>query len=385
MSELAPLAALADRLGFALLGVAPVEPKGHGWFAPHVERLNAWLASGRHADMEWIAERLEDRVVPERLLPNVQSALVFWLDHRTPALARPPGPRGRVAAYAWGRDYHNIARKNLRKLRIWLNGRYPGIRVYLSVDTGAVLERAFGERAGVGWIGKSTMLISQQRGTFGSLAVMFTDRAFEAAPAAHPGRCGTCTACIDQCPTQALGPEGLDARRCISFWTIEHRGVVPAEVRPWLGEWVFGCDICQDVCPWNRDVPRARAEVWQPAVDRAWPDLTEWIVTPSEVLDARLEGSPLRRARGDGLRRNALIAVGNLRMQAARGAVLLALGDPDPMLRATAVWAARCLGVEGMAAWAACDPDAQVRAEAFTPLPPWPVSGTTQPATEEAS
>jgi epoxyqueuosine reductase len=316
----------------------------------------------------------------------VQSALVFWLDHRTPALARPPGPHARVAAYAWGRDYHNIVRKCLRKVLRRLIAIDPTIRTYMSIDTGAVLERAFGARGGVGWIGKSGMLIHPRRGTFGSLAVMFLDRTLEAPPAAHPDRCGTCDACITACPTGAIVADGrVDARRCISYWTIEHRGLIPVEMRRALGDWFFGCDICQDVCPWNRDVPRARAEVWQPAVDRAWPDLTEWIVTPSEVLDARLEGSPLRRARGDGLRRNALIAVGNLRMQAARGAVLLALGDPDPMLRATAVWAARCLGVEGMAAWAACDPDAQVRAEAFTPLPPWPVSGTTQPATEEAS
>jgi len=383
-SELAPLAAMAERNGFALLGVAPVEGQGHGWYAPHAERLQAWLAAGQHADMDWLVERLADRVVPERLLPGVQSAIVLWLDHRTATPPRPAGPTGRVAAYAWGRDYHNIARKGLRKLRGWLNQTWPGIRVYLSVDTGAVLERAFGERAGVGWIGRSTMLISTRRGTFGSLAVMFTDRAFAAAEVAHPPRCGTCTACVDLCPTGALGPLGLDARRCISYWTIEHRGVIPAEVRPWLGEWVFGCDICQDVCPWNRDAPRASSDRWQPKADRAWPDLVDWIVTPSEVLDARLEGSPLRRARGDGLRRNALIVVGNLRMQAAARAVALAMADPDPVLRATAVWAARCLSIPGVAGWAARDPDPRVRAEIHTPLPPTPASGTTGGSPEEA-
>ncbi|MEZ4470032.1 MAG: tRNA epoxyqueuosine(34) reductase QueG [bacterium] len=370
MIHLAELAAVAERSGFALVGVAPVEPAGHGWFAPHGERLQAWIGAGHHADMRWIAERLPERLAPGHLLPGVQSALVFWLDHRTPTPPRPDGPVGRVAAYAWGRDYHNIARKELRRVRRWLLERCPGVGTYLSVDTGAVLERAFGERAAVGWMGRSTMLIHPRRGTFGSLAVMFVDQPLPAAAEAHPGRCGTCVACVDACPTGALGPWGLDARRCISYWTIEHRGLIPAEVRPWLGEWVFGCDICQDVCPWNRDAPRADPARWRPEPDRAWPDLPLWILTPDAALEARLEGSPLRRATAAGLRRNALIVVGNLRLQGARTAVVAALSDPDPVVRATAVWAARSLGVPGVEARAARDPSPVVQAEASTPLPP---------------
>ena len=146
-------------------------------------------------------------------------------------------------------------------------------------------------------------------------------------------------------------------------------------MRPWLGEWVFGCDICQDVCPWNRDAPRADPARWRPEADRAWPDLAAWILTPDAALEARLEGSPLRRATAQGLRRNALIVVGNLRLHAARTAVIAALSDPNPVLRATAVWAGRALGIPGVEARAARDPDAMVRAEVATPLPPEPALG----------
>jgi epoxyqueuosine reductase len=295
--------------------------------------------------MAWLAERAEERLVPRHVMPEVRSALVFWLPHRPPPPPRPEGARGRVAAYAWGRDYHNVARKSLRKVLRWLIARRPEVRTYMSIDTGAILERAFAERAGVGWIGKSSMLIHPKLGSYGSLAVMFTDEPFEASTPtdAHPDRCGTCDACMRECPTGAIvAPGVVDARRCISYWTIEHRGSIPVEVRPSLGDHVFGCDVCQDVCPWNRDAPAASAERWRPM--NAWPDLGEWIRSPSDTLDATLEGSPLRRARGEGLRRNALIVAANV---GARGLVddirRVADDDPDPVLRETALWALQTL------------------------------------------
>jgi len=354
----------ASSLGFHVVGAAPVEAQGGGWYAPHAERLKSWLAAGQHADMDWISRRAEERVVPEHLLPNVQSALVLWMNHRTAPPPRPPGQVGRVAAYAWGRDYHNVVRKALRKLEKWLFQVKPDLKRYVSIDTGAVLERAFGERAGVGWIGRSTMLIHPQLGTFGSLAVMFFDFPMSYAADAHPFRCGTCTDCIELCPTDALTDGRLDARKCISYWTIEHRGLIPHEMRPQIGEWVFGCDICQTVCPWNNDVPRADSALWRPKPDHVWPDLIDWISTPSEILHERLLGSPLRRAGGQGLRRNALIVLANLGISSALPAIeQVARTDPDPILRATAVWSALQLGSQQVRAFAEQDPDPLVRAE----------------------
>ena len=340
---MAALTAEARRVGFELVGVAPVEPVGGGWFAPHVDRLQTWLAAGRGADMDYLAERAAERMAPEELLPGVRSAIALWLPHRSPTPTRPPGARGRVAAYAWGRDYHNLARKGLRKIRRWLLRQHPGVGTYLSVDTGPVLERAFGARGGVGWIGKSTMLIHPRLGTFGSLAVLFVDVALPTAPVAHPDRCGTCTACLDACPTGALDAQGLDARRCISYWTIERAGPLPEAVRPTLGEWVFGCDICQDVCPWNHDAPRADPDRWRPSAERAWPDLVAW-ATAAETVEALMQETPLRRAGTVTLRRNALVALANGGHTEALEAVeRVAAEDPEAVLRETAAWAAQAL------------------------------------------
>ncbi len=364
MIELDSLAQYAGTLGFQVLGSAPVEPLGHGWFAPHVARFQAWLADGRQGAMEYMAARAGERAVPERLLPGVRSAIVLWLPHRTPDIPRPAHGLGRVAAYAWGRDYHNVARKALRKLRRWFGENAPEGQVYACVDTGPVLERAFGERAGVGWIGRSTMLIHQKLGTFGSLAVIFTTLDLPTAAAAHPHRCGTCNDCVDQCPTGALDASGLDARKCISYWTIEHRGIIPIEVRPSLGDWVFGCDICQDVCPWNHRAPRAEPTLWRPNPAHAWPNLTAWLEMSAEALEEALIGSPMRRARGQGLRRNALIVLANTGHRDALPVIeRLAVEDPDPVIRATATWAAKTLGSRRVIPLAAADPDQRVRAE----------------------
>jgi epoxyqueuosine reductase len=366
--DTATLGAIAESVGFELVGIAPVEPVGAGWYAPHAAAYEAWLADGHHAGMAWLAERATERLMPRHLMPSARSAAVFWLGHRTPEPPRPDGPHARVAAYAWGRDYHNVVRKALRKVLRRIIALDPSVRTYMSIDTGAVLERAFGARGGVGWIGKSGMLIHPRRGTFGSLAVMFLDRELEAPPASHPDRCGTCDACITACPTGAIvAPGRVDARLCISYWTIEHRGLIPVDMRRALGDWVFGCDICQDVCPWNRDAPRADPARWRPV--NAHPDPLTFLTTPEDTLEASLEGSPFLRARVAGLRRNALVVLAN---QGRRDALSIieafAAEDPDPVLRATATWAARVLGSPTAAARAATDPDPVVRAEADVPI-----------------
>lgn len=370
MIDLDTLQRAAQSAGFEVAGVAPVEPLGHGWYAPHVERLHTWIAEGMHADMEWIRERLHERVVPGALLPNVRSALVLFAPNATEPIADPGGARGRVSRYAWGRDYHNVIRKGLKRMRRWLSDQYPGVNTYACVDTGPVLERSWFQRAHVGWIGRSKMLIHPRLGTFGSLAVLFCDVELTPAEADHPFRCGTCTACIDECPTQAIGPNGVDARRCISFWTIEFRGLIPVPVRPVLGDWIFGCDICQDVCPWNNKAPYADPKIWQPQPDHAWPGLPEWIATDSDTLHARLHGSPLLRAGGGQLRRNAMIAAANLKAAEAIPAMWGVLRyDPDPILRATAAWSLRVLGEAQAADAARRDFDPMVQAEAHSLLP----------------
>jgi epoxyqueuosine reductase len=365
MFTLTDIAQRARPLGFELMGVAPVESQGGGWFRPHVERFESWLASGKHAQMDYIARRAGERVAPELLLPGVRSALVLWMNHRTETFPRPEYLTGRVAAYAWGRDYHNIARKRMRKLLRSLREDDPTLNGYLSIDTAPVLERAFGERAAVGWIGRSTMLIHPEMGTFGTVVVLFVDQEWDASAEAHPYRCGTCTDCIDMCPTGALGPDGLDSRLCISYWTIEHRGLIPVEMRPQIGDWVFGCDVCQDVCPWNHDAPVADSDLWEPRLERAWPDLIRWLTTDPEQLNEELLGSPLRRAHMEGLRRNALIVLANGGHTEALPTIRDVFDkDPDPVVRATALWAMRTLGDESLTATALKDPEALVRAEA---------------------
>jgi len=314
--------------------------------------------------MEYMAARAGERAVPNSLLPGVRSAIVLWLPHRTPDIPRPAHGLGRVAAYAWGRDYHNVARKALRKLRRWFGEHAPAGEVYACVDTGPVLERAFGERAGVGWIGRSTMLIHQRFGTYGSLAVIFTTLEIPTADSPHPNRCGTCNDCVEQCPTGALDSGGLDARKCISYWTIEHRGVIPVEMRRAIGDWVFGCDICQEVCPWNDRAPRADPALWRPNPTHVWPDLVSWLRMSAEALEERLIGSPMRRARGQGLRRNALIVLANTGHTDALPEIeRLAAKDPDPVIRATAFWAASILGSKKVGSLCIDDLDPLVRAE----------------------
>ena len=208
------------------------------------------------------------------------------------------------------------------------------------------------------------MLINQKLGTFGSLAVVFTDRALESSKPTHPFRCGSCTQCITDCPTGALSAEGLDARLCISYWTIEHRGMIPRHFRKQIGEWVFGCDICQDVCPWNRKAPHADETIWRPKEAHISPHLIQWLNTPDEVLDQQLLGSPLRRAKPQGLKRNACIVLANQGcVQAIPVLTQVALSHSSDVVRATAVWACRVLGYAEIISLSAQDHATSVRTE----------------------
>ncbi|MGB0645957.1 MAG: tRNA epoxyqueuosine(34) reductase QueG [Bradymonadia bacterium] len=342
---LSQLSLFAKEVGLDLMGAVPLLRDDMGWLSPHAERLKGWVKRGEHADMEWLSNRVEERCMPHQLLPRAKSALVFWGNHNIMPPDSPAHVTGRVARYAWGRDYHNVLRKSLRKIQRWLGNELGTFESYTSIDTGAILERAVCEQAGLGWIGRSTMLINQKLGSFGSLGVMFVDIPTTQIAQPHPFRCGTCTQCIVDCPTGALSEKGLDARLCISYWTIEHRGVIPRSFRPKIGEWFFGCDICQDVCPWNNRAHQADERLWQPKSQHIYPDLLSWLAMDSQALDQSLLGSPLRRAKPEGLRRNACIVLANKKHTPALPILKkLATSDPSPVVRATALWACRVLG-----------------------------------------
>lgn len=250
--------------------------------------------------------------------------------------------RGKLSRYAWGDDYHDLLRGRVNELMAWLERRAPGCRARGVVDSAPLAERDFGWLGGLGWYGKNTMLIHPAAGSFFFLTGLLTDLELPPDEPIEVDHCGTCTACLDACPTGALpAPRVLDARKCISAVTIEDRGPVPDELRPGMGEWVFGCDICQDVCPWNRHAPVSREPAFQPRGGETTLPLAEILILDDVGFRQRFKGSPVLRAKRAGLARSAAIALGNQPDPAAAPALEQALRDPDPVVREAAVWAIR--------------------------------------------
>ena len=287
--------ARARELGFDLCGIARAQK-----LAP--ERLDKWLNRSWDAGLSYIRERRAERLDPSLLLPNARSVIAVAASY-APAPDDPQPAPGElvVARYARGRDYHNVLLKPARKLAAWL--RSLGAAVYCEVDTGAVLEKFWAQEAGLGWIGKNGCLIHERLGSWLLLCALVTDAALEP-DEPHPDRCGDCTLCIPACPTDAIPePRYVDARRCIAYHTIEHRDPIPAEIAAKLGGRIFGCDACQDVCPWNRKAPPAtlvplRAKT--PSLARA-----DVLALTDEDARRRFEGTPLMRAGRKGLVRTA--------------------------------------------------------------------------------
>jgi len=300
------LKAEAYSLGFTLAGITSADP-----LLEDAERYGAWIREGRHGQMSYLERDFERRADPGRLLEGARSVLCLGIPHARPSREEPPPGHGRVAAYAWGRDYHNVLRKKLKKLvRIMSQELVPGSVARGFVDSGALLERAFSRRAGLGFIGKNTMLISRRWGSYFMLsAVLWTEALVEDTPA-KPG-CGSCRLCLDACPTGALDrPYQLDARRCLSYLTIEVRGERP-EGSPKTGAgWVFGCDDCQTACPYNQQSWPAVPEAFQPGMGTgAGPSLSleELGRMEEEEFRQRFEGTPLMRAKHAGMQRNARV------------------------------------------------------------------------------
>jgi epoxyqueuosine reductase len=329
----AALKGRAEALGFDACGVAR---------AGRLERdgatLERWIAAGHHASMSWLASEPEKRSDPRALLPGCRSVVVVAMDYFSDAPAREG--LARVARYATGRDYHKVLGRRARELAAWIDAT-TGATSRAFVDTGPVLERAWAEASGVGWIGKNANLLTRDRGSWLLLGCVLTTEPFDPDPGPHAEFCGTCTACLDACPTRAIVEPGIvDANRCISYWTIEHRGSVPEERREGNGDWIFGCDVCQDVCPWNVSFARGRPDdPFERRADLQGLDPVEILALDEGTFRARYSGTALMRAKWEGMRRNACIVLGNRRDPAARGALERVLEDPDPVVREHARWA----------------------------------------------
>jgi epoxyqueuosine reductase len=331
--ELSRHAKLVGRgLGFDRVAVGSADPPDHG---PAFER---WLDRGHAGTMAYLERGRARRLDPRLVLPGARSVVACALGYRQgPDEAGPPG----VARYAWGDDYHAVMEPRLRALGSAIVRASPGSTVRAYVDTGPLLERDLAARGGLGWIGKNTMLLHPDLGSFFFIGMVLTTA--EMAPDAPlPDRCGSCTRCLDACPTEAFtGPYVLDARRCIAYLTIELRGAVPETLRSGVGAWTFGCDVCQDVCPWNRRAPVTREPAFRA---RPLPPPTALLALDDVSFRERLRGGPLKRARRAGLARNAATALGNARDPEAVAALAAAMDDADPVVRGHVAWALGRIG-----------------------------------------
>jgi epoxyqueuosine reductase len=384
----------ALRLGFELVGVTTPDPP------PHVEVFQRWLDAGCQGEMAYLeGERsTQRRADPRQILPECRSILVLGARYPTPPAnplpdasvnpsaeapkSRPPFPSaspnigrgrgdaggavraedaqsesaltGRVAAYAWGADYHDVLAGRLRSLVDFIQaqvGQSVPNRYY--TDTGPVLERDLAQRAGLGWIGKNTCLISPQMGSYFLLAEILLGLELESDQPFAADRCGSCTRCLDACPTACILPDRtLDARRCISYLTIELKGAIPADLRPQMGDWAFGCDVCQQVCPWNlrfapapQEPPAIESLAARPGLPQ--PVLIEELALTPQAFNGKFRGSPVKRAKRRGYLRNAAVVLGNRRDARAVPALAQSLAnDPEALVRQHAAWALGQIGGE---------------------------------------
>jgi len=356
----------AHQLGFDLVGVTtPEQPQ-------HFDKYLSWLENGYHANMDYLAEksRVQKRANPKLILPTCRSILVLGARYtssfpsfrdniegvsipegqeESPALQSAPQdashgvPRGRVAAYAWGDDYHNVFTERMRKLVAFIEkqiGEPVPNRYY--TDTGPILERELAQRAGLGWVGKNACLINPQGGSYYLLAEILLGIDLPKDKPFPHDRCGSCTRCIDACPTEAILPDRtVDSNRCISYLTIELKENIPVEMRHKIKDWVFGCDICQQVCPWNLQfVDAPQSDIFNPRSDVPFPTLLDEINLTPQAFNQKFKGNPIKRTKRRGYLRNVAVALGNAGSAEAVTTLSKTLqSEIEPMVRSHAAWA----------------------------------------------
>jgi len=315
----------AQGLGFSICGIAPVMPE------PRRDYFLQWIASGKHGDMKWLERNQDRRLNPSLILPAAQSIICVGLNYYQPQPEQP----GRMAKYALGKDYHKIMERKLKQLCRWLREQGGDNKPY--VDTGPVLERSVANRAGIGWQGKSTMLIHPKLGTWFFLGEIITSLKI---PPDQPMKdfCGKCTACIDACPTRAIiAPYQLDARKCISYLTIEHKGSIPLKYRQVIGDRLFGCDDCLTACPWNRWAVHSSEQKFQA---RPLPELRSMLLWTEQEFEDFFRGTAVKRLGLSRWLRNVCIVIGNTGTTSDLPALEKAVNPIDPLVAEHAAWAA---------------------------------------------
>ncbi len=324
--------------GFDAVGIAPArlsEEEGR--------QLEDFVSLGLHGTMDWMAETLPRRRDPTGMWPQARSAIVCAMNYGPPEGLSPlhrleRRDRGIVSVYALGRDYHDVLKGRLKHVAQWLASR-TGAEVKVFVDTAPLMEKRLALRAGIGWAGRHTCIVSRDWGSWLFLGVILTTAELEPDPPAE-NRCGSCTACLDICPTDAfLGPGCIDARRCISYLTIEHKGPIDRSLRPLMGNRIFGCDDCLAVCPWNKFARPAAEERLRPRPELIDPPLAELAALDDAAFRRMFAGTPVRRAGRDRFVANVLIAIGNSGNDELAQTARERLTDSSPLVRAMAVWA----------------------------------------------
>jgi epoxyqueuosine reductase len=331
------LKAEAERLGFAACAIARADA------APEAgRRLRQWLDAGRHGEMLWMEDRAEQRGSPRGLWPDVRSVIMLGMSYapgRDPLALAEAGDRGRISVYAQGRDYHDVVKKGLKSLAHWLvEQQQSALKVF--VDTAPVMEKPLAEAAGLGWQGKHSNLVSRSHGSWLFLGAIYSEMALEP-DAAEVDRCGSCTACQTACPTDAFpSPYVVDARRCISYLTIEHKGPIPEELRPGIGNRIYGCDDCLAVCPWNKFADSAAANrAFVGRAELAAPELGDLLALDDAGFREIFSGSPIKRIGRNRMVRNAAIAAGNSGDKRLMHRLQPLLSDEDPVVAEAAAWA----------------------------------------------
>jgi epoxyqueuosine reductase len=328
--------ARASAEGFEAIGFAPVHsPEGAG------KGLREFLAQGFHGSMGWMETTQDRRADPQRLWPEAKTAILFGINYgpeANPLTILEKREAGAISAYAQNEDYHDAVKKKLKRIAEWIANSY-GAEVKVFVDTAPVMEKPFAQAAGIGWQGKHTNLVSREFGSWLFLGSIFTTLALDP-DEREKDHCGTCRNCLDVCPTKAFpAPYKIDARRCISYLTIEHKGHIGREFREAIGNRIYGCDDCLAVCPWNKFAVRAREEAFHPRDELKAPLLSDLVKLDDAAFRALFRKSPVKRIGRDRFLRNVLIAIGNSGEAALAPAVKIHLRDASPLVRAMAVWA----------------------------------------------